>query len=74
MRRHRPVAKTIVKLLRLPLEELRTAAKKVGQSKLYVLKAADHGYAAPKANGRKGEDVWQEAVTVLLEWLDFPTS
>ena len=27
-----------------------------------------------EASIRKREDVWQEAVTVLLEWLDFPTS
>ena len=51
-------------------EELRAAAKKVGKSKVHLLEAADHGFAAPKASGRKREDVWQEAVTVLLEWLD----
>ncbi len=51
-------------------EELRAVAKKVGTAKVHLLEDADHGFAVPKASGRTREDVWREAVTVLMQWLD----
>ena len=33
------------------------------------LDAADHGFSALKSSGRVREDIWTEAVEVLLDWL-----
>jgi hypothetical protein len=30
---------------------------------------ADHGFNAPKASGHSRADIWAEAVSSLLEWL-----
>ena len=51
-------------------EEIRSAASKVSMSKLHLLEGADHGFAALKSSGRTREEVWEEAVRVLAEWLD----
>jgi predicted alpha/beta-hydrolase family hydrolase len=50
-------------------DELHAAAKKVRGSKLHLLAAADHGFAVPKSSGRTKQDVWQEATTALIGWL-----
>ena len=50
-------------------DELRAASSKVPGSKLRLLEAADHGFAALKSSGRTREDVWQEATSVLIDWL-----
>ncbi len=50
-------------------DELRAAAAKVPHSAVHLMEAADHGFAAPKASGRTRQEVWDEAVTALLDWL-----
>ena len=51
-------------------EELRAAAAKVPRSTLHFLAGADHGFAPPRASDRTRQDVWQEAVAALSEWLE----
>jgi predicted alpha/beta-hydrolase family hydrolase len=49
--------------------ELSIAAGLVPNSRVHVLEGADHGFAVLKASGRKREDVWNEALAALLEFL-----
>lgn len=51
-------------------DELRTASAKVRGSRLHLLEGADHGFATLKSSGRNREDVWEEAISVLVEWLE----
>jgi predicted alpha/beta-hydrolase family hydrolase len=51
------------------VDELRAAAALVPDSRIHVLEGADHGFAVLKASGRKREDVWDEAIAALLEFL-----
>ncbi|MBI5287963.1 MAG: dienelactone hydrolase family protein [Chloroflexi bacterium] len=51
-------------------EELRAATKKVRGAKLHLLDGADHGFAVRRASGRTREDVYAEAVTALVDWLE----
>ena len=51
-------------------DELRAAAKKVRRSRLHLLDGADHGFAVRKSTGRTREDVWAEAVTAMVGWLE----
>ena len=51
-------------------DELRAASSKVPGSRLHLLEAADHGFATLKSSGRTREDVWREATSVLIEWLN----
>jgi len=50
--------------------ELRAASKKVRGAKLHLLDGADHGFAVPKSSGRTKQDVFQEAVEAMLDWLE----
>lgn len=50
-------------------EELREAAALVPNATVHLLEGADHGYSVRKSSGRTREDVWQEAVDVMWEWL-----
>ena len=50
-------------------KELEQAASLVPHSKLHLLEGADHGFTPLKSSGRKREDVWAEAVSVLIDWL-----
>lgn len=50
-------------------DELRAATKKLKRSKLHLLVAADHGFAAPKSSGRTRDDVYAEAVDAFTAWL-----
>jgi uncharacterized protein len=50
-------------------DELRAAAKQVRRTTVHLLDRADHGFSLPKSSGRTREDVWAEAVAVLVEWL-----
>jgi len=50
-------------------EELREAAGKVPNSTVHILEGADHGFAVLKSSGRIREDVWDEAIAAMLEWL-----
>jgi predicted alpha/beta-hydrolase family hydrolase len=51
-------------------DELRTAAKMVRRSRLHLLDGADHGFAVRKSSGRTREDVSDEAVAAMVEWLE----
>jgi predicted alpha/beta-hydrolase family hydrolase len=50
-------------------DDLREAAALVPKASVHLLEAADHGFATPKASGRTRQDVWDEAVSALLDWL-----
>lgn len=51
------------------IDELTTATSVIKDRRIHVLEGADHGFSVLKANGRKREDVWVEAVAALLEHL-----
>ncbi len=51
------------------VDELTVAAALVPNARLHVLDRADHGFSVLKASGRKREDVWDEAIAALLEFL-----
>ena len=50
-------------------EELTTAAGLISGSRVHFLEGADHGFNVPKSSGRTREDVWNEAVSVMADWL-----
>ncbi len=50
-------------------DELRDAASLVKRSKVHLLAAADHGFAAPKASGRTRAEIYDEAATAIRRWL-----
>jgi predicted alpha/beta-hydrolase family hydrolase len=50
-------------------DELKAASRNVRGAKLHLLGAADHGFAVKKSSGRTREDVWAEAVDVLVAFL-----
>jgi hypothetical protein len=50
-------------------EELAEAAALVPNSLVHLLESADHGFAVRKASGRTRNEVWQEAVDAMWEWL-----
>ena len=49
--------------------ELRGAIKKVRGAKLHLLDGADHGFSVKKSTGRTKDDVYEEAVGMLVAWL-----
>jgi predicted alpha/beta-hydrolase family hydrolase len=51
-------------------DELRGASKKVKGAKVHFLEGADHGFAVKKSTGRTRDDVYEEAVNVLVEYLE----
>jgi predicted alpha/beta-hydrolase family hydrolase len=50
-------------------DELRAVAAKMKSATVHLLDAADHGYAVLAASGRKREDIWTEAVDMMMDWL-----
>jgi predicted alpha/beta-hydrolase family hydrolase len=50
-------------------EELRAAAARAPHSSVHLLESADHGFNAPRSSGRTRQDVWQEAVKTMKDWL-----
>ena len=50
-------------------DELRQAAALVANAGVHLLEGADHGFAVRKSTGRTREDVWNEAVDSMWEWL-----
>ena len=50
-------------------EELRQAAAKVPRSNLHLLDGADHGFSVLKSSDRTRDEVWNEAVAALVDWL-----
>lgn len=52
------------------VEELIAAAALVPGARLHVLEGADHGFSVLKASGRKREDIWDEAIAALLDFLE----
>ena len=50
-------------------EEIRETAELVREATIHHLEGADHGFAVRKSSGRAREDVWEEAVDAMWEWL-----
>ena len=50
-------------------DELREVAGLVPHSTMHLLEGADHGFNVKKASGRTRQDVWQEAVDAMWDWL-----
>lgn len=50
-------------------DELFEAASTMPRASVHLLDAADHGFAAPKSSGRTRQEIWEEAVAALLNWL-----
>ena len=50
-------------------EELTTAAGLIAGSRVHFLEGADHGFSVPKSSGRTREDIWDEAVSAMSDWL-----
>ncbi len=50
-------------------EELNAAAGMVERARVHLLEGADHGFGVLKSGGRTRQDVWAEAVAVLLSFL-----
>ena len=50
--------------------ELKQVASKVETSSVHLLDGADHGFAVLKSSGRSREDVWEEAASAFLEFLE----
>ena len=50
-------------------EELRAAADIVPGSEVRLLDGADHGFGTLKSSERTRQDVWDEALEALLDWL-----
>ncbi len=50
-------------------EELPEAANSGPESKLHLMDGADHGFAVLKRSGRTREEVYDEAVTALVDWV-----
>ena len=49
-------------------DELQNAAGLVGASTTHFMEGADHGFAVLKRSGRTREEVFAEAVDVLVAW------
>lgn len=50
-------------------DELREAAALIPNARVYLLEGSDHGFNVPRSSGRRKEDVWEQAVVGMLEWL-----
>jgi hypothetical protein len=50
-------------------DELRAAVASMAGATLHLLDGADHGFAVPKSSGRTRQDIYEEAVASLLNWL-----
>jgi predicted alpha/beta-hydrolase family hydrolase len=51
-------------------EEMASAAAQVEGSTLHLMDAADHGFAVLKRSGRTQNQVFTEAITTLLEFVE----
>jgi predicted alpha/beta-hydrolase family hydrolase len=51
-------------------DELADATTLVDGARLHLLEGADHGFSVLKASGRRRDDVWAEASTALLGFID----
>ena len=50
-------------------DELAGAAALVPNARLHLLEGADHGFAVLKRSGRTREEVWDEALKALVDWV-----
>jgi predicted alpha/beta-hydrolase family hydrolase len=50
-------------------EELQQASTLVPRAQVYMLTGADHSFRIARVTGRRQKDVWDEAVTVFIDWL-----
>ena len=51
-------------------KELESVAARLPAATLHILDGADHGFSVLKASNRTRQDVWDEAIGVLLQWID----
>ena len=51
-------------------EELETVAARIPDATVHILAGADHGFSVLKSSNRTRQDVWDEAIGVLLNWMD----
>jgi predicted alpha/beta-hydrolase family hydrolase len=51
-------------------DELKDAAALVKRSMVHMMEGADHGFAVKKSTGRTKQDVYDEALSALLKFLD----
>ena len=50
-------------------DDLRQAASMVPHSVTHLLEGADHGFAVLKSSGRTRDEIWEEAIGLLLNWI-----
>lgn len=50
-------------------DQLREAGALVPNGAVRIMDGADHGFSVLKSSGRTREDVWNEAVSLFLDWL-----
>ena len=51
-------------------DELRAAASLIPASQVHLMDGVDHAFNVLKSSGRTREDVWEEATSVLIGWLN----
>jgi predicted alpha/beta-hydrolase family hydrolase len=51
-------------------EELQASAAKMPSPQVHILDGADHSFMVLKSSGRTREDVWDEVLQTLLDWLE----
>ncbi|MEE8158573.1 MAG: alpha/beta family hydrolase [Dehalococcoidia bacterium] len=51
-------------------EELETVAARIPDATVHILNGADHGFSVLKSSDRTRQDIWDEAIGVLLNWMD----
>ena len=51
-------------------EELETVAARIPDATVHILDGADHGFSVLKSSNRARQDVWDEAIEVMLQWID----
>jgi predicted alpha/beta-hydrolase family hydrolase len=50
--------------------ELRAAAALLPNATVHLLENADHGFSVPMASSKTREDIYQEAVSALQDWIE----
>ena len=51
-------------------DELGDLAKAMPHARHHILAGADHGFSVKKSDQRTREDVWEEAASTFVDWLE----
>jgi len=51
-------------------DELETVAARISDATVHILDGADHGFSVLTSSNRTRQDIWDEAIGVLLNWMD----